>query len=591
MRLCTGLAALLALVACGDDSTKTEDTCTFRTDADEVPAQPLYTPRWAFHPWISKDISSGQDTREFLAGFKDRGIPVGVVVLDSPWETHYNTLIVNEERYPDFAGFVDELHQQDVRVVLWTTAMVNRTGFDLETGGDTYVGEASNYAEGQTCGFFIDDGANYLWWKGSGAAIDFFDPEAVAWWHRQQDKLYDVGVDGWKLDFGEQYIGDTAMTYMGEVDRQTYSEAYYRDFYDYGSSRKGREDFVTMVRPYDRSYGFEGRFYARPENAPVAWVGDNRRDWLGLSDALDHMFRSADAGYVVLGSDIGGYLDADDENLAGGMIPFDTLVFARWTALGALNPFMQLHGRANISPWTVPDHTDETVALYRYWASLHDQLVPWWYSLARAQQQGGAQKLMQPLGAEASWAGDYRYVLGGSLLVAPILDATDPRQVPPPTGRWSDWWPPGPPAIHGGVTLPANRLPREQIPLFVREGAILTANVATDAAGLGTNARAAALTILAWPAAQASAFELIDEDDMPTTITTSTTSVTLSRAHRTTYVRLRLDAKPATVGSLAEVASDAALDAAATGWRYDASGKWLWIKVAAGAATSVAITP
>lgn len=67
----------------------------------------------------------------------------------------------------------------------------------------------------------------------------------------------------------------------------------------------------------------------------------------------------------MIGSDIGGYLDFDDTAPVPqpGSIPFDTLVFARWTALGAMTPFMQLHGRANIAPWTVPDHVDETVAL------------------------------------------------------------------------------------------------------------------------------------------------------------------------------------------------------------------------------------
>ena len=50
-------------------------------------AEPVrYTPRWAFTPWISKDLSDGPDTYAFVDGFKSRDIPVGVVVIDSlPW--------------------------------------------------------------------------------------------------------------------------------------------------------------------------------------------------------------------------------------------------------------------------------------------------------------------------------------------------------------------------------------------------------------------------------------------------------------------------------------------------------------------------
>ena len=107
----------------------------------------LFTPRWAFEPWISKDISTGPDMRDFIAGFQERDIPVGVAVLDSPWETNYNTFVPNEDRYPDFAGYVADLRAEGIRTVLWTTQMVNDSSFDIEEGGDTYAGPAPSFVE------------------------------------------------------------------------------------------------------------------------------------------------------------------------------------------------------------------------------------------------------------------------------------------------------------------------------------------------------------------------------------------------------------------------------------------------------------
>ncbi|MCC7536007.1 MAG: glycoside hydrolase family 31 protein [Deltaproteobacteria bacterium] len=519
--------------------------CTFTETEEPIETPPLYTPRWAFEPWISKDLSDTADTRAFVAGFRDRDIPVGAVVLDSPWATHYNSFVPNPERYSEFETLLAELHADDIRLVLWVTQFANRNGFDLEPGGDRYRGSSPNFAEGRDCGFYVNDGELYTWWKGSGGAVDFFHPGARAWWHRQQDALLDMGIDGWKLDFGEQYITDDPMgTFAGPRSLQEYSEEYYRDYWAYGVSRRGR-DFVTMVRPWDESYQFAGRFYARPEHAPVAWVGDNRRDWIGLSDALDHIFRSAAAGYTVVGSDVGGYLDRDDRDVTQ-FIPFDSLAFARWVALGAMTPFMQLHGRANLAPWTVEDHVDETVALYRYWATLHSQLVPFLYSLAREAQPRG-EPMIHPLGDPEDWPGDYRFMLGDAFLVAPILDESGRRDVElPDEGPWHDWWNRSAPPILGPTTLPdVDSTDRARIPLFVREGAIVPMTIASDVTGIGTDADADAYTILVYPAAAGSSFVLHEDDDSTTTIdaragTDSIAEISLSRVPRLTHLHVRV---------------------------------------------------
>ena len=44
------------------------------------------------------------------------------------------------------------------------------------------------------------------WWHGDGSLLDYSNPDAVSWWHRQLDNVLDLGVDGFKCDGTDPYI-------------------------------------------------------------------------------------------------------------------------------------------------------------------------------------------------------------------------------------------------------------------------------------------------------------------------------------------------------------------------------------------------
>ena len=84
------LVLLAALAGCDDPEAPdgglppdapAPPACTWTPPAEpEDIAEPeAYTPRWAFEPWISKDISDRDDSYAFVDGFIERDIPVGVL--------------------------------------------------------------------------------------------------------------------------------------------------------------------------------------------------------------------------------------------------------------------------------------------------------------------------------------------------------------------------------------------------------------------------------------------------------------------------------------------------------------------------------
>ena len=437
--------------------------------------------------------------------------------------------------------------------MLWVTQMINTSSFDLEADGDTYDGPSPNFQEALDNDYFVNNGRTYFWWKGEGAGVDFFNPEASKWWRAQQNELLDLGIAGWKLDFGEEYLRDLELqkedgsyeliTHQGNKSLQAYSEAYYQDFWEHGLERVGPEEFVIFARPWDKSYGFPGRTFAKKEHLITGWVGDQETTWAGLQDGLDHLFRSARLGYVAIGGDAGGYLD----NNLGEVIPFDVELFNRWVAAYGLTPIFQLHGRQNTVPWNVPEETEATVANYRYWATLHDQLNPYFFSLAQ-QAYANGDVMMHPIGAEEDWPDDFRFFLGDDFLIAPILQAGGVRDIDVPEGTYRDWFHPEVPAILGPTRLEGYATDHMgQVPVFLKAGAILPLRLNNDVLGLIPQEHHidGQRLLIVYPGAQRSQFN-VEEGEQAFTVQThledNTATVELSSVPESTDLLVYHDA-------------------------------------------------
>jgi alpha-D-xyloside xylohydrolase len=285
--------------------------------------------------------------------------------------------------------------------------------------------------------------------------LDFTNPQTVDWWQTMlTHAVRDQRWDGWMEDFGE-YVDDEDQLAAGNGTRlsEVYPLLYHKI-----TTRIAQEMNPNIVS-FARS-GFAGT-----QQFPMLWGGDQSHDWArdtGLPSVVTAGITAGMSGYSTWGPDI--ICDGPDREL-----------FLRWTEFGALTPVMRDHcwsrplGSVNLF------HDPGTIALFRKYAMLHSALVPYFAAYAAEAHRTGMPilrhlALMYPEDLRSATA-EYEYLLGDSLLVAPVIEpGSVTRKLYLPRGQWVNYWTGE--RYQGGadVTVPA---PLEQIPILVRAGAIL----------------------------------------------------------------------------------------------------------------------
>ena len=410
----------------------------FSTPAPGLGALPY--PAWVHEHMVWEHHGTQASAIAFVKGFTDRDIPVGIVDIEPHWATALTTYEPDKKLYPDMKGMIDHFHGQGTKVLLWTSCMLNE--------------DAESFQEAKEKGYLVSNGKLQKWWNGVGAFIDFSNPEAVDWWHRQMDIVLDMGADGWKVDGAEPYIVLQIPSWGkgGPLSWSRYKKLMYDDFYYY-TKEKTNGRGVAWARPTDDTlgWGLPITFMDSRINF-MGWVGDQDNDWKGLRGALNQMFTSSLFNYVCYGSDIGGFRSgpADD--------PKD--VFIRWAQLGALCPVMENGGGGEHRPWM---YDEETTSIYRKFVKLHYRLIPYIQS-----QVAYAHELRRP--TMRPTAGYYQYMLGDDIFVAPIVSEGNDRTILFPAGEWIYLFDETKTYKQGVKKL---SFPLDEFPVFIRRGAIL----------------------------------------------------------------------------------------------------------------------
>jgi alpha-glucosidase (family GH31 glycosyl hydrolase) len=440
---------------------------------------PPITPRWALEHIVWEDSANNQGSSERLVRlYLEHKMPVGAIIIDSPWSTAYNNFEWNIQRYPNSTEMIQNFDKQNVKVILWLTGCVNSTATDMPIQKHPSFDEvvAKNYA--------INNGKTSKWWKGDGLHIDFTNKDAIQWWNSQLDKVVINGVYGFKVDQGEVFFGDTVQTSMGAMTNEDFRQYYYNSMFQYITNRKA--EGAILGRPFSHQGGIE----ASIDQLSLGWCGDFTGSWDGLKLQINNIYKSAELGYGAPGCEIGGFWRERSSKKE----------LIRYAQFGALTASMINGGEngafTNHLPWY---HGEEATLCYLQAVWLHSQLIPYLFSsIVDVHKTGGSLIKDMSYKQESHKVGNY-------LFTKAITSANDTVTFNLPNeGKWMDFWSK---TIFDGGTKITKAYPLSQFPLFIKEGAIIPMNITNSYSGIGDSTLLGKQTIYIIPNKERSEYQ------------------------------------------------------------------------------------
>ncbi len=416
----------------------------------DMTGKPALPPAWSFGLWLTTSFTTKYDeetTSSFIDGMAERDIPLRVFHFDSYWmkALHWCDYEWDDQTFSDVRAMLKRYKEEKgLKICVWI---------------NPYIAQGTPFfQEGMEKGYFVmrkdGKGAKQVdFWNPGIALVDFTNPAAKEWYIGKLRTLVDMGVDCFKTDFGERIPIDVA--YHNGADplsmHNYYTFLYNKAVFEMLKEVKGEEEAVLFARSAT----------AGCQQFPVHWGGDCSASYPSMAETLRGGLSFAMSGFSFWSHDISGFEKTASPD-----------IYKRWLQFGIFSSHSRLHGSQSYRvPWLFDE---EACDVARYFVNLKCRLMPYLYGQAVYSHETGI-PMMRPMVLEfPEQMGvkdlDMQYMLGDSILVAPIFREDGVGEYYLPEGQWTH--------LISGEAREGGRWYRESydyfsMPVFVRDNTLL----------------------------------------------------------------------------------------------------------------------
>jgi len=386
------------------------------TNYTALTGKPSLPPAWSFGLWLTTSFTTSYDEQtvnSFIDGMFEREIPLHVFHFDCFWMKEYQWCDFEWDKdvFPDPEGMLKRLKDKGLKICVWINPYIAQKSYMFE--------------EGKERGYLVKKPNGDVWqwdmWQAGMGLVDFTNPEATAWFNSKLKRLIDMGVDSFKTDFGERIPVD--VVYHDGSDpykmHNYYTQLYNKAVFELLEENLGKNEAMLFARSAT----------AGGQQFPVHWGGDCSANYDSMAETLRGGLSLSLSGFGFWSHDISGF-----EHTA----PPD--IYKRWVAFGLLSSHSRLHGSTSYRvPWLFGD---EAVDVLRHFTKLKSKLMPYVYEKSVEASTKGV-PTMRAMVLEFNedpncHVIDTQYMLGDSLLVAPIFNEEGQARYYLPEGRWTN---------------------------------------------------------------------------------------------------------------------------------------------------------